>query len=148
MKKSSKSHPLKPQENFSKPQLILMGLLVSLVKRIFRRGASTSDASDVSSAKSSLSVALVSDPTPEDKYPALFPGCKEIILPSGRFARIKPISLRHYIAIAEYPKEWATAVAMALCVELDDEPMTIEQALELPFKEASPIVVLLNEMIS
>lgn len=52
------------------------------------------------------------------------------------------------MAIAEYPKEWATAVAMALCVELDDEPMTIEQALELPFKEASPIVVLLNEMIS
>lgn len=66
---------------------------------------------------------------------------KEIVLPFGRFANIRPLTWRDRVftwAIASIEERILALACRA--VTIDGEPLTMEQALDMELEDAEPII--------
>lgn len=70
----------------------------------------------------------------------------EIVLPSGKFARFRPIvALDILMAIGS---EHIHALLISRVVTIDDESLTYEEVLQMPAEEFVPLLGRMNEMMS
>ena len=66
----------------------------------------------------------------------------EIVLPSGKFARIRPILTVDFILAAN--AEHMIAALVASNTLIDDEYVTYQEVLEMPLEDAMPLLDLIN----
>ena len=70
----------------------------------------------------------------------------EIVLPSGKFARFRPIiALDILMAVGV---EHIHALLISRIVTIDDESLTYEEVLQMPAEEFVPLLGRMNEMMS
>jgi len=75
---------------------------------------------------------------------------KEIVLPSGRFATLRPITWRDRVITYSNTDLEARIMALAcLVVKIDGEQLTKDQAGDMELSEAQPIIeVICQEMVA
>lgn len=66
----------------------------------------------------------------------------EIVLPSGKFARIRPILTVDFLLAAN--AEHMIAALVASNTLIDDEYVTYQEVLEMPLEDAMPLLDLIN----
>jgi hypothetical protein len=69
---------------------------------------------------------------------------KELVLPSGRFARIRPMVWGDFIA-AMGQGELMSTVLITRCVTIDDQQLTVEELLAADPREIFPIHRIVSE---
>lgn len=72
---------------------------------------------------------------------------KEIVLPSGRFASFRPITLGDVIVSHSEIGPRMMAIMATLVCEIDDEPVTAEQVLAMTLDEFMPIANVIADMM-
>jgi hypothetical protein len=66
---------------------------------------------------------------------------KEIVLPSGRFATLRPLKWADRVMTYGLPEVEQRIMALAVrTVCIDGEPLTMQQAQEMELTEAEPII--------
>ena len=70
----------------------------------------------------------------------------EIVLPSGKFARIRPILTVDFLLAAN--AEHMIAALVASNTLIDDEYVTYQEVLEMPLEDAMPLLDLINSKLS
>ncbi len=72
----------------------------------------------------------------------------EIVLPSGRFASCRNITVLDWLTAIKSSESIDTmAVLVVKCVTIDSEPVTLEDVLALPLEEYWPIINMLSKKI-
>ncbi len=66
----------------------------------------------------------------------------EIVLPSGKFARVRPILTIDFLLAAS--AEHMIAALVASNTLIDDEYVTYQEVLEMPLEDAMPLLDLIN----
>lgn len=66
----------------------------------------------------------------------------EIVLPSGKFARVRPILTIDFLLAAS--TEHMIAALVASNTLIDDEYVTYQEVLEMPLEDAMPLLDLIN----
>ena len=72
---------------------------------------------------------------------------KEVVLPSGRFATIRPITwFDRAVSRDDNPEFWIFRLALRV-VQIDGNPLEFHQAAEMLIEEAQPIInVIANQL--
>ena len=70
----------------------------------------------------------------------------EIVLPSGKFARLRPLTALDFLLSQKLPHP--EAVLVSLAVTFDDASLTYAEVLELPLEEFMPVMGMLGKVLT
>jgi len=72
---------------------------------------------------------------------------KELVLPSGRFATIRPITwIDRVVTRDDNPEAWIFRLALRI-VLIDGAELTVDQASEMVIEEAQPIINVIAQQL-
>lgn len=74
---------------------------------------------------------------------------KEVVLPSGGFAKSRPILVSDMVAaFAQANGLGSTAILVHRCVTVDDSPLALIQVLSMEWTEACPLFTLMTNQLN
>lgn len=74
---------------------------------------------------------------------------KEIVLPSGGFAKARPILVSDMLAAFSQNQGFgAIALLVSRCVTVDDVPLALIQVLAMEWTEACPLFTLMSDQLN
>lgn len=74
---------------------------------------------------------------------------KEIPLPSGRVAHMRPMTWWDWVATGTAPCfDMRVLLVAARCTHIDGKPLTVEEASAMPLVEAGPLVMAVSAQLS